>query len=171
MIPVLEDAVIDQLSRTLGDALFGSDITRIFNACGIADTSGESTKWKRIYYTFAELQRLDKCANRLGQFVQSALAPARWSARRDEHAVVRDAVNHTLLLAGLEIAADGKLHSVKAATTLDEATERANRLHAKLKQRSVHPEVLKFSRRLLIRDSNYFMRSSRRPRACWTACA
>jgi len=69
---------------------------------------------------------------------------------------VRDAVNHTLLLAGLEIAADGKLHSVKAATTLDEATERANRLHAKLKQRSVHPEVLKFSRRLLIRDSNYF---------------
>ncbi len=79
MIPVLEDAVIDRLSRTLGDALVGSDITRMFDACGITDTSGESTKWKRIYYTFAELQRLDKCANRLGQFVQSALAPARWS--------------------------------------------------------------------------------------------
>jgi len=27
MIPVLEDAVIDRLSRTLGDALVGSDIT------------------------------------------------------------------------------------------------------------------------------------------------
>jgi len=103
MIPALEDAVIDRLSRTLGDAIVGSDITRMFDACGITDTSGESTKWKRIYYTFAELQRLDKCANRLGQFVQSALAPARWSARRDEHAVVRDTVNHTLLFAGCRL--------------------------------------------------------------------
>ncbi len=156
MIPVFDDAVVDSLSRTLADALVGSDITRMFNACDIIDSSGEQTKWKRLYYTFNELQRVDKCANRIGQFVQSALAPARWSAKKDQYDSVRHSANQTLLLVGLEVRADGKLHSVKTAATLDEATERANRLRAKLEQRSVHPEVLKFSRRLLIRDGNYF---------------
>jgi uncharacterized protein (TIGR02391 family) len=156
MIPQFNDASLDALSRTLGEALVGSDMTRMFRACHVTDTSGESTKWKRIYHTFAGRQREDRCANALGAFIETALAPARWSGRRDEYAQVRDALNETLLLSGIELGADGKLRLVKAATNLDESSERANRLSAKLKQRSVHPSVLKFSQRLLIRDGNYF---------------
>jgi uncharacterized protein (TIGR02391 family) len=156
MIPPFNDASLDALSRTLGEALVGSDISRILAACHVVDTSGESTKWKRIYYTFLARQQHDRCANAFGSFIETALAPARWSGRRSEHAEIRQAVNEALLLSGIELGSDGKLRSVKAAADLDESAERANRLRAKLQQRSVHREVLKFSQRLLIRDGNYF---------------
>ena len=66
MLKSLDDAVLDTVSRAVGDALIGSDITRIFAACGIIDSSGESTKWKRLYCTFAAIQAEDRCANRSG---------------------------------------------------------------------------------------------------------
>lgn len=156
MVPVLDDAVLDSISRALGDAMIGSDISRVLAACDIADTSGESTKWKRLYYTFRDRQRQDKCANRVCQFVEAALKPARWSARPDGHRNVRNAVNVALLTAGLQAGEDGKIRVVSPAVTLDEARLRASRLRTLLDQRQVHSEVLRFCSDLLLRDQNYF---------------
>lgn len=156
MVPVLDDAVIDSISRALGDAMIGSDISRVFVACDIADTSGESTKWKRLYYTFRNRQCVDKCANRVCQFVEAALSPARWSTRPNEYRNVRNAVNVALLTAGLQIGEDGKTRVVSPAVTLDEARLRANRLRTILEQRQVHGEVLRFCSDLLLKDGNYF---------------
>lgn len=156
MVPSLPDGSLDAISRALGDAMIGSDITRVFGACGITDVSGESTKWKRLYYTFASLQGSDKCGNKVIVFIESALSPARWSSRSEEYARIREAVNRSLLFAGIKIGPNGKAVAVKAASTLDEASERANRLRAKLAQRSVHPEVLKSCSNLLLKDTNYF---------------
>lgn len=156
MIPSFDDAVLDGVARALGDALIGSNITRIFQSCDIEDRSGESTKWKRLYYTFVALQRQDRCANRVGLFIQSALAPARWVQDPAGHSNAREAVNRSVLLAGLEVSAAGTLQSVRVAATLDEATLRANRLRTTLEQRGVHPEVLKSCRRLLLEHANYF---------------
>ena len=36
---------INALSKSLGEYMTGSEITRLLMQCGIQDTSGESTKW------------------------------------------------------------------------------------------------------------------------------
>jgi uncharacterized protein (TIGR02391 family) len=156
LIPSFDDAVLDSISRTLGDALVGSNISRLFEACGIEDQTGESTKWKRLYYTFIEIQRTDRCANRIGALIESALAPARWTSNDASYHALREEVNRALVMSGLEVGPNGKLHSVKAASTLDEAKERANRLRAILEKRGVHAAVLASCRDLLLKDGNYF---------------
>lgn len=155
-IPTLDDGTLDTIARSLGNALIGSDISRIFEACDMADISGESTKWKRIYYTFRTRQQTDRCANRVCQFIETALMPSRWTQNRDQHKHLLEELNITLSLAGLEIGNDGKFRQVRAARTIDEAAQRASRLRAKLESRGVHPEVLRFCRALLLRDENYF---------------
>ncbi len=59
-------------------------------------------------------------------------------------------------MVGLEVAPNGKLQRVRAAATLDESHERANRLGAVLQQRGVHQAVLASCARLVLRDDNYF---------------
>ena len=68
MVKSLPDGALDAISRTLGDAMVGSDIGRVLTACGLADTSGESTKWKRLYGTFLHLRKRYKCANNVFAF-------------------------------------------------------------------------------------------------------
>ncbi len=148
--------MIESAAKTLGDAVTGGEINDILVRLELTDLSGQSTKWRRIHGIFVERQRPDKCANAYGAFIEAVAAPARWSGRREEYARFRDDLNETLLLAGLRVGDDGKLKSVSAAKTLDQSAELANRLRAKLQQRDVHQEVLRFSQRLFIRDGNYF---------------
>jgi hypothetical protein len=69
---------------------------------------------------------------------------------------VREDLNRALVIVGLEVAPTGKLQRVRAASTLDEAHERANRLRAILQQRGVHSAVLSACSKLILRDDNYF---------------
>lgn len=164
MISVLPDAVLESVAKTVGNATSGSEISRIFMSCNMVDTSGESTKWRRIYHTFQGRQREDRCANNVMAFAETVMSPARWTDRREEHGQFREQLNQALLLAGLQMGADGKVRAVTAASTLDESAERANMLRSRLQQRSVHFEVLRFSQRLLIHDAIISMLSLRRQR-------
>jgi uncharacterized protein (TIGR02391 family) len=152
----MSDAVVEAVAKTLGDAATGGEIRKMLAAIYVINTSEDSTKWRIIERTFLDRQRADKCANKFGEFIERVAAPARWTGRRDEYARFRESLNETLLLAGLHVGADGKLQSVSAAKTLDESAERANRLRATLRQRGVHPDVLRCAERLVIRDGNYF---------------
>lgn len=72
----------------------------------------------------------------------------------------RDRLNSVLAFCGYILGEDGRLRPVDAATTIDEALERANCLHAALIQRSVHADVLRFCQAELLQE-NYFTLSSR----------
>ena len=124
----------------------GTGETDLLRSLCIIDTSGASTKWRRIHHTFLDRQRQDKCANLFCAFAEAAAHPGRWTGRRDEYARFRENLNEALLLAGLRVGESGKMHTVAVATTLDESAERTNRLRAKLQQRNVHNEVLRFSK-------------------------
>ncbi len=82
---MLPDGALDAISRTLGDAMIGSDITRVLRSCGLHDTSGESTKWKRLYRTFIILQERDKVADNVITLVECAMSPARWAQESERH--------------------------------------------------------------------------------------
>lgn len=161
MIPSFSDGVLDGIAHSIGDAgepLFGTILQNIMSACGMADASGESTKWKRLYHTFRGVQREERCANKVGAFLETALDPARWisSVGRERYDAVRADVNRSLLTVGLEIGPDGKLRQVRKAASLDEAHERSNRLRAALERRGIHRNVLAACQRLVLKDENFF---------------
>lgn len=154
-IPAIPEGQIEALARVLGECGSGSDISRVLRDRGISDDSGESTKWRRLYALFLDRQRLDGCANRVLDFIQAFLTPARFAGRTEEFENHRGELNTVLAFSGLEYGSDGQFRQIAAARTLDEAEARARTIKAKLQNRSIHPEVLKYCRAELMKD-NYF---------------
>jgi uncharacterized protein (TIGR02391 family) len=154
-IPALSDGQIDALARLLGDCGTGSDITRVLHARGLEDRSGQSTKWRRLYWVFLDSQRQYGCANRVIDFIQAFLTPARFVGRSEEFEAHRQQLNTILAFSGLEYGADGKFRECDAARTLDEAERRVRTIRSKFQGRRIHPEVLKYCRTELMQD-NYF---------------
>ena len=69
-VPRLDEQIIEQAARVLGNAGSGNDITRIFQAVGLTDYSGESTKWRRIHSVLCNAQRQNGVANKFFEFIQ-----------------------------------------------------------------------------------------------------
>ena len=155
LMPSLPESSVESLARLLAECGAGSDIGRVLADRGIHDGSGESTKWKRLYWVFLNIQRQDRCANRILDFIQSLLAPARFVGRNDEFEQDRIALNTVLAFSGLEYRPDGQFRKRATAATLSEAERRANAVKAKFQGRRIHPEVLKYCQAELMQH-NYF---------------
>lgn len=153
--PSLSESQIDGLARLLGECGTGTDITRVLADRGLVDSSGESTKWRRIYWVFLDTQRKDRCANRVLDFIQSFLAPARFVGRHEVFEECRAELNAILAFSGLEFGADGQFRRREAARTISEAELRVQTIRGKFQGRRVHPEVLRYCRTELMQD-NYF---------------
>ena len=155
VIPSFQEGSIESLAKLLAECGSGSDISRVLADCGIQDGSGQSTKWRRLYWIFLDVQRRDLCANRILDFIQSFLMPARFVGRNDELEAHRSELNTVLALAGFEYGADGKFRNRPAAATLTEAERRVKTIQAKFQGRRIHHEVLKYCQAELMQH-NYF---------------
>jgi uncharacterized protein (TIGR02391 family) len=154
-VPSFPEGQIEALARLLGECGSGTDISRVLQDRNLADNSGESTKWRRLYSVFLESQRRSGCANTIIDFVQSFLVPARFVGRSQQFEERRQDLNLILAFSGLEYGADGKFRRCEAARTLDEAEARVRTIRSKFQGRLIHPEVLKYCRVELMQD-NYF---------------
>jgi uncharacterized protein (TIGR02391 family) len=154
-VPSFSEGQIEALAKLLGECGTGSDITRVLQACRLEDKSGESTKWRRLYWVFMDSQERYGCANHVLNFIQTFLTPARFVRRRDEFEAHRQELNFILTFSGLEYGADGEFRQRGAARTLEEAERRVRTMHAKFQGRRIHPEVTKYCRVELMQD-NYF---------------
>lgn len=146
---------IEALARCLGECGSGTDISRVLQNRGLEDNSGESTKWRRLYWIFLAYQRQYNSPVKTLDFIKSFLAPARYVGRSDEFEQRRDELNVILAFSGLEYGADGQFRQMKAAETLDEAESRLRTIKAKFQGRRLHHEVLKYCRAELMQN-NYF---------------
>lgn len=154
-IPALPEGQIEALARVLGECGTGTDISRVFADRGLEDKSGESTKWRRLYWVFLQSQNQYRCSNQILDFIQSFMTPVRFVGRSEEFEARRRELNVILAFSGLEFGPDGKFRQKEAVRTLDEAERRLRTLQAKFQGRSMHPEVLKYCRTELLQD-NYF---------------
>lgn len=127
----------------------------MLNDRGLVDNSGESTKWRRLYWIFLDTQRSYGCANRILDFIQSFLTPARFVGRSEVFEGQRGELNAILAFSGIEFGKDGKFRQREVAKTLDEAERRVRTIRSKFQGRRMHPEVLKYCRTELMQD-NYF---------------
>ncbi len=155
LTPIFPEGHIEALARALGECGSGTDISRVLRDRGLVDESGESTKWRRLYWVFLDSQQKHRCANHVIDFIQSFLVPARFVGRSEEFERHRGGINTVLAFSGLEFGADGKFRSREAVRTLDEAEKRTRTIRAKFQGRVIHPEVLKYCRTELLHD-NYF---------------
>jgi len=153
--PCLSETRLEKIARMLGEELTGSELTRIFERCGIQDTSGESTKWRRIHFTLASCQRRDSCGNHVARFIREVLDPARYLSRSDHYSELCQNLNAILVLEGLEFTPKSEYRRVEAARTISEAEQRAKVLTARLQGRKMHSEVLRYCKSELLVD-NYF---------------
>jgi uncharacterized protein (TIGR02391 family) len=154
-IPPFSEAQIEALSRLLGECGSGTDISRVLDERRMVDNSGESTKWRRLYWVFLESQKRHGCANHIVDFIRAFLTPARFVGRSQDFEDHRRELNVILAFSGLEYGADGQFRKVDAAATLDEAERRVRTIRNKFQGRRMHPEVVKYCRAELMQD-NYF---------------
>lgn len=153
--PKLTDMQIEEVSRILGEYLSGTDISGHFVDMQITDTSGESTKWRRLSATFKKYQAQDGTPSKMLEFTRRLLEPSRYVNRQDIFEEARHAINAHLAFAGIEYRDDGKFYGIAAADTIDEAHKRVNTIAAKFKGRRIHGEVSKYCKAELLQD-NYF---------------
>lgn len=100
-------------------------------------------------------QAKDACGNPVVAFIEETMSPVRYHSTPDLFELRRSELNVVLAFSGYTLRADGKVIAVAAATTLEEAESRARTLERKLRDRGVHPDVLRFCRAELVVD-NYF---------------
>lgn len=75
------------------------------------------------------------------RLVTEVMTPVRFSSPAD-FGERRALVNERLLLSGFQVAEDGTLERVQAASTIAEAQRRTDDLRAALIRRNVHPDVM-----------------------------
>ena len=154
-VPSFPEGEVEALARLLGECGSGTDISRVLHDRKLQDDSGESTKWRRLYAIFLARQGSDGCANRVLDFIQAFLTPARFVGRSAEFEIRRRELNTILAFSGLQYDPDGQFRQVVAARTLDEAEARARTIRAKFQGRILHPDVLRYCRAELMQE-NYF---------------
>lgn len=152
---ILTNNQIEEISKILGDLLTGTEISTKLNLIKVTDTSGQSTKWRRIYGTFLYRTQIDKSSNSFLRFIQISLSPESYVNNPEIFESSRTKINRLLAFSGIEYTQQGRFFSITKATTIGEARQRTNSLVAKLTDRNVNPSILKYCKEELLNE-NYF---------------
>lgn len=150
----IDEQILREISIIIAEYITGSGLDDIFLAKSIHDCSGESTKWKRIYYSLCEKQKQDKCSNNVLVFICAIMNPVRFESSTNYETAINE-LNIKLTFCGLILRSDGKLARVKSAETISDAEQRASQLMKRLHERGIHSDVIKFCNAELL-ENNYF---------------
>jgi uncharacterized protein (TIGR02391 family) len=157
-IPPFNPQQLTAVAKVLGDTakgLTGTEIGYFLSDCKIPDVTPDMTKWKRLFNAFVEWQNKKQLGNHVLMFINRAMNPVQYTTNRDLFVSRRDELNVVLAFCGLTVGEDGQVRRALVAHNLDDALERARRLHSALANRKVHEDVLKFCKAELL-DENYF---------------
>lgn len=155
--PPFREPDIEALGHCLEDAATHREFAGLFRDAGLVEPVPVEgmPKWLRIKNALAHAQNATQTGNLAMKFVQTVLAPKRFVQKAAEFEAHRMRVNKFLAFRGWQLLPNGKFEPVVKASTIDEATARADRLRTELERRKVHPDVLKFCTAELLQE-NYF---------------
>lgn len=154
-IPTFSASSIEMVCKVLADGCTGAQIPNLIAPLKPADDQAGATKWKRLFNTVVEAQNRQADGRPLIRLVTDVMSPVRFADSPGVFEDLRVMLNERLLLSGYEVREDGRIRRVQTATTLSEATARADDLRAELGRRNVHGDVLHFCRAELLHQ-NYF---------------
>ena len=130
-LPCFASAELEAVCKVLADTangLTGSEIAQLLLEIGVADTAPSMTKWKRLYNALADKQNQVEVGNFLIQFVNKAMAPAKYVSAPELFRWRRDGLNVALAFAGYRVREDGLVGYATRESTVDGARARAGRL-------------------------------------------
>lgn len=157
-VPLFNPQHLEQIAKLLADTaegVTGSQLGHLLQDCRMTDPSPTFTKWKRLFNAFVDAQNLHQVGNHVLMFINRVMDPVRYTTDPRAFAKRRDELNVILAFSGFNVGDDGKVRWTTKASNLDDALDRASRLHAALLNRGVHADVLKFCRAELLQQ-NYF---------------
>lgn len=157
-VPVFNAQQLMAIAKALGDTgdgLKGTEIGHLLVQCRVPDVDPTLTKWQRLYNAFGEFQNKRQFGNHVVKFINLAMNPVQFTTDPAKFRRWRDRLNVILIFSGMAVGENGQVCRVKAASNLDEAMARADRLRYLLESRAVHPDVLHYCRAELL-DKNYF---------------
>jgi uncharacterized protein (TIGR02391 family) len=158
LFPAIESSVLEGICRVIADTnygLTGTELNKAIVDSRMKDVNPEMTKWRRLYNSCADIQNRTGCSNNILTLIQTAYHPSRFINNKEKFEERRSELNKILSFIGLEYSDNGKFHSVIKAETISDAAKRATLLLTKLRERNVHPDVIKFCKAELLQD-NYF---------------
>ena len=157
-VPPFNSQQVESIARILAETnegLSGTQIGHLLQECRMADPTPDITKWQRLFNAFAEAQNRHQVGNHILMVIARAMDPVSYTAAPQKFAKRKDALNTVLAFSGYQVGEDGKIRRSSKAASLDEALNRAGRLHAALVTRGVHADVLRYCRAELLQE-NYF---------------
>lgn len=157
-IPRFDDRQLEAIAKVLGDTssgFKGTEIGHLLANSRIPDTDPTITKWKRLYNAFVHFQNEHQVGNHVLVFINRAMNPAAYTDNPQLFQARRNSLNAVLAFCGFQIGDSGKVVRASKVSSLDEALERANKFEAALKQRNVHPDILRFCTAEILAQ-NYF---------------
>jgi uncharacterized protein (TIGR02391 family) len=153
-VQVFRDSHLREIAKILAEAVTHAELSSLFEQCSIVEQGG-TPRWERILMALSSRQTQDRCGNNVAAFIQAALDPARFTRRKEVHAGLCQQVSEVLSFSGLQIDDAGQIRPIRPASTLSEAEQRVSQLRSKLRDRNVHPDVLKFCNAELL-EHDYF---------------
>lgn len=157
-IPPFDAQQLTSIAKILADTvdgLTGSQIGYLLQDCKIPDVTPDQTKWKRLFNAFVEFQNSRQFGNHVVMFINKAMSPVQYTSSPQTFASRRDQLNTALAFSAMSVGEDGKVRWARRAINLDDALQRANRLHAALVSRGVHQDILAYCKAELLQE-NYF---------------
>lgn len=154
---IFEQQIIEEISKRLGTYSSGSQITTYLQQVGLIDVDGaNSTKWRRLYNTFAEYQNKTQNCAKILEYIELALSPSRFLNQEEMYySILDEEMNPLLAFVGLELGRDGKFKSRTQVTTIGEAQKRAKTLKQELERRKAHVAIFQYCKAELL-ENNYF---------------
>ncbi len=157
-LPCFDSAQLEAVCKVLGDTsrgLTGTEIEHMLREVRVEDPSPQLSKWIRLYNAFVTAQNKHEVGNHVIQFINKAMAPARYVSSPESFSWRRDNLNVALAFAGYAVREDGKVVHTTKETTVEGARARAGRLRQLLESRGTHTEVLRYCKAELL-EENYF---------------
>ena len=158
MPPLFDQSEIKSICKALGDTsngLTGSEIAHLLQQTNIPDIDKTATKWTRLHNAFCNKQNISKNRTNILEFIRQAMKPANFIDNSNRYETLRSNLNAALAFSGLEVQDTGELVRCSKISTLTEAELRASQLKLNLKERDIHPDVIRFCRAELLQN-NYF---------------
>lgn len=143
-VPPISPDKLQGLCDALSGLLTNRTIQQRLSALEIEDVPLASNKATRLFSALSKRQTQDRCANQIIAFLQHTLSPAHFINDAKGHDDALASVNRALSFAGYRIDAAAKSHSIVAASTLAEAERQTKSLRQVLRQRGIHPDVLRY---------------------------
>ncbi len=150
--------LLEGISKVLGDTLTNAEIDKFLQDSSIENINPVDTKWRRLYYAFANFQNQQQCSNNILTFIVKSLSPVRFVNNKEIYQQRINELNRILIFAqpsGIKFGENGKFSLIEKADTIRDAEKRAGDLNQILKDRNIHADVLLFCKAELLQD-NYF---------------